>query len=182
MSSKEDSMEITQAQNYAFSKDEPGNIIFRTGLGYPDPKGNRPDPGGSFIFQLPDGTEFMRIEPGGKVFVCGTLVDEGDHATTYRQFMRYLALSHAQSIDGRELNWFLSKAEKPCCCWSDSNRDFTCTEPVVERWRRRPGSPSVPTVKELFWCRLHGIEGPARLKLYGDNMPDSRGVYEIEQL
>lgn len=51
-----------------------GDIIFSagTGGGFHD---NDSEPiGGKIIFRLPEGKEFMRIEPDGKCFVNGTLV------------------------------------------------------------------------------------------------------------
>jgi hypothetical protein len=74
---------ITQAEK---KPPRGGNIILFPGKGAKD-RNDVAWPDGSFIFQLADGTEMMRFEPGGKVVIRGQEVD--DNAEVYKAFREW---------------------------------------------------------------------------------------------
>jgi hypothetical protein len=66
-----------------------GNVTFTPGKGSPP---------GSFIFFLPDGSEYLRIDPDGRAFVMGQLVDR--NTMVWIAFKTWLHNAHVTLPDG----------------------------------------------------------------------------------
>lgn len=92
---------IWESGNYNFSLGlaeamKPGSLRFRAGASGTGSNGIN-HPGGSFVFEMADGKEWMRFDPDGKIFVRGTEVDSD--RTVYENFREWLM--HAKATSGR---------------------------------------------------------------------------------
>ena len=75
----------------------PGDLVFKTGKGASAGNSLPAIPDGSFRFVLADGTEVLRIESIGAVYVRGQLVDSD--ASVYQGFRAWLL--HARHASGQ---------------------------------------------------------------------------------
>ena len=75
-----------------------GDVSFqhRNNFSFAPGKGN---PEGSFFFNLPDGTEYLRIEPDGRAFVRGNLV--ATDRLVYMAFRDWLRQARVRLDDGQ---------------------------------------------------------------------------------
>ncbi len=69
---------------------EGGDVRFRPGVGWSPDAHAAPPTHGDYIFELPDGSEILRIKPNGSFLVHGELVAEGNYElyNTFAQWMK----------------------------------------------------------------------------------------------
>ncbi len=81
-----------------------GNVQFTAGQG---------NPGGSFIFRLPDGTEYLRIDADGNAFIRSKLV-ESDRLVylAFRDWLSGCKLALDPGEDGGEPATFTPHLER----------------------------------------------------------------------